>query len=195
MGNKPQLVLDVAGVLIANMSPVFWQQLSADSGISYEKLLVHFKKNVRKSLWTGSITEGDFWNWLGSTFPTVNLHHARNFLESSLKPLTAMNHVARWSEIADIHLLSNHRTEWLRTPLAPIINYISTATISSDVGFCKPHREIYDVVAKKLSIEQSVFFVDDQEKNLRRAIEFGWNTLHADELGLWISHVERLLLS
>ncbi len=49
-----------------------------------------------------------------------------------------------WSQIADIHLLSNHRTEWLFPTMATISEFIKSVTISSAVGFCKPHREIYD---------------------------------------------------
>ncbi|KYP81788.1 hypothetical protein AYW79_09070 [Ferroacidibacillus organovorans] len=193
LGNKPQLVLDIAGVLITNMSPLFWQLLSDSASISYEDLVSDFKVNVREQLWTGAFTEEEFWNRLCVTFPTVNLNNAKDSLQSSLQPLPALNHLARWSEIADIHLLSNHRTEWLMKPLATVRKYIRTFTISSDVGCCKPHREIYDVLANKLDAEQIVLFVDDQEKNFIPAIELGWMTLQADEFGTWIPQVELLL--
>lgn len=72
--------------------------------------------------------------------------------------------------------------------------HIKSVTISGDVGFCKPNPEIYAVMVNKLDREETVVFVDDQEKNLRTATEFGWQTLLADAAGAWISQVDPLLL-
>lgn len=116
------------------------------------------------------------------------MDHVRSLLQSSLFPLPALDYLPQWSQIADIHLVSNHRSEWLS--LSAVNEYIKSITISSDVGFCKPQQEIFEITTKKLNAEMSVLFVDDQEKNLRTAAEFGWRTLLADKQGNWISQVE-----
>ncbi|MFD3450102.1 hypothetical protein ACFDTO_36610 [Microbacteriaceae bacterium 4G12] len=76
MNTKPQLVLDIAGVLATNFSPLFWQELSTKSEIPYEEVIV-FKKAIRKELWTGKITEEEFWNRLCEEFPSIQIEVAQ----------------------------------------------------------------------------------------------------------------------
>jgi putative hydrolase of the HAD superfamily len=61
MVTKPELILDIGGVLATNFSHLFWQELSLISCIPCKDLM-EFKKNIRDELWTGKITEKDFWN-------------------------------------------------------------------------------------------------------------------------------------
>jgi len=41
-----QLVLDVAGVLITNISPGFWDEMASVSGITYEELTRLFAAEI-----------------------------------------------------------------------------------------------------------------------------------------------------
>ncbi len=193
MSSRPQLVLDIAGVLVTNMSPGFWRELSVYADIPYESLVTRFKYDIRERLWSGSIGEGDFWRWLRTEFPSIDQNDAHDILQSSLRPLPAMEHLSDWCQVADIHLLSNHRTEWLVSTLIAARKYIKSATISSDVGFCKPDPRIYELAAAKLNAVGAVLFVDDQEKNLTPASNLGWGTLLADETGEWIGKVRPLI--
>ncbi|QJD82663.1 hypothetical protein [Cohnella herbarum] len=61
---KYNLVIDVAGVLLSNLSPGFWDELAQTAGVSYERLKSKFKQEVRDSLWCGKIKEEDFWEWI-----------------------------------------------------------------------------------------------------------------------------------
>ena len=47
----------------------------------------------------------------------INKEQARALLIQSLEPLPGLNYLAEWSEIADIHILSNHCKEWLESIL------------------------------------------------------------------------------
>lgn len=60
MTAKPQLVLDLAGVLVSNFSSTFWLQLSKGTEISFQDIREQFDQ-IRKDLWTGKIKEDDFW--------------------------------------------------------------------------------------------------------------------------------------
>lgn len=69
-----------------------------------------------------------------------------------------------------------------------------STTISSEVGYCKPNREVYELVRTHFPNEQApVLFVDDQEKNLVPARAIGWNTLLADADEAWIAQVTTFL--
>ncbi|MEK3886273.1 hypothetical protein [Bacillus sp. FSL K6-3431] len=192
MTTKPELILDIAGVLATNLSPKFWLELSSESATPYDKL-VKFKKNIREELWTGKITEREFWTRLCEQFPSIELEYAKLILFSNIKPLPAFEEVPIWSQYANIHLLSNHRIEWIEPILSPILIYLKSMTVSSEVGCCKPQSDIYSKVALFLNSRANILFVDDQEKNFKEANILGWDTLLADEEGDWINKVLPLI--
>ncbi|WP_461671151.1 HAD family hydrolase, partial [Mycobacterium tuberculosis] len=89
-----------------------------------------------------------------------------------------------------IHLLSNHRHEWLEELLEPIRPYLKSITISSQVGCCKPDIEIFEIVKSRIN-KTKTLYVDDQEKNLDSAKKLGWTTVHADEDGKWTELISK----
>jgi HAD superfamily hydrolase (TIGR01509 family) len=194
MDGKPQLILDIGGVLVTNVSPLFWQELSVNSEISYDELITRYKRDIRENLWSGKISEEEFWTWLCDQIPSIESDKARAMLHSNLKPLPALEHLSRWSQFADIHLFSNHRLEWIVPTIITIQDYVKSITVSSAVGCCKPHPAIYTKVASYLHTDAMILFVDDQDKNLKQASILGWKTLLADSKGEWISKVMPLLL-
>ncbi|WP_010281738.1 HAD-IA family hydrolase [Bacillus timonensis] len=194
MQEKVNLVLDIAGVIATNYSPIFWKNLSTQFNVPHDKLL-EFKKEFRHDLWTGKIGEGRYWYLLTKRFPTIDIEYARNSLLSMIKPLPALDHIPRWSIYATIHLVSNHRREWLNHIIEPIQNHINSITISSEVGFSKPNNEIFVRVANQISQGARILFIDDQEKNLNAAKILGWSTILADKNGEWIRETENLLVS
>jgi putative hydrolase of the HAD superfamily len=190
---KPQLILDIGGVLVTNFSPIFWQELAARALVTYELLTAGFKQDLRQSLWSGEITEEAFWSGLCGRFPSIDREQARAMLQSNLKPLPALEQIPTWSRYADIHLLSNHRIEWIAPFLLPYQDYIKSMTISSSAGYCKPSPEIFALAASHLHTHTNILFVDDQDKNIEQAALLGWKTLLADPQGGWIAKVMPLL--
>ncbi|GMK43115.1 hypothetical protein PghCCS26_02420 [Paenibacillus glycanilyticus] len=189
---KPELVLDAAGVIATNFSPRFWQELVWRYGLSYDKL-VQFKQEIRVSLWTGVISEDEFWDEICSRFPAMDRDEARIQLLSQITPLPAADQIPRWSEHAHIHLLSNHRSEWLEPIFEPLRPYLRSITISSTAGCCKPNAPIYEQVEQHFESRASVLFVDDQEKNFKEPELRGWTNVLADEQGDWVNRVNRFL--
>ncbi|WP_339266716.1 haloacid dehalogenase [Paenibacillus sp. FSL K6-1330] len=192
MTAKPQLVLDLAGVLISNFSTAVWLQLSEDSEISFQDIREQFDE-IRKDIWTGKIKEDEFWEWMSLRMKQINKERARALLMQSLEPLPGLNYLAEWSEIADIHILSNHCKEWLEPILERVEPYTRSITISNQVRLRKPDIRIYQHVGKQFELGQTVVYIDDQEKNLKPVIELGWKTLLADKEHKWIEQVEPML--
>ncbi|WP_127591399.1 HAD-IA family hydrolase [Paenibacillus lautus] len=192
MTAKPQLVLDLAGVLVSNFSPVVWLKLSEGSEISFQDIRGQFDE-IRKDLWTGKIKEEEFWGWMSQRMKKINKEQARELLMQSLEPLPGLNYLAEWSEIADIHILSNHCKEWLEPILERVEPYSRSITISNQVGLSKPDIRIFQHVGKQFESGQTVVYIDDQEKNLNPVIELGWKTLLADKEHKWIEQVEPML--
>ena len=191
MMSKPQLVLDAAGVIVTNLSESFWEEIAQNSKVSFSDFRASFKKEIREALWTGEISEEEFWRWLALQCSEIEQDYA-GILRKHLKLLPNTNWLPIWSKVADIHLLSNHRHEWLLGLLEPLSLYLKTITISSQVGCCKPDLAIYEIVRSNTKKNRTIY-VDDQEKNLEPARRIGWTTVIADEEGKWTEEVTKLL--
>ncbi|KRE61935.1 HAD-IA family hydrolase [Paenibacillus sp. Soil750] len=187
--DKPQLVLDLAGVVISNFSPRYWKELAKFAQTSHEDFKARFSIEVREAFWTGTLSEDEFWLWLVKSYPSIDVTSVRELIKDDLTYLPAFNCLEYWCKIADIHLLSNHRLEWLSDLLIPIYPFVRSVTISSEVGLCKPDPNIYKKVESNFVNSSWILFVDDQAKNLEPAKKLGWKTLLADRENHWIEEV------
>ena len=187
--SRPQLVLDIGGVLLADLTPTFWRWVAEQAAVPYDEVLARFRQDVRTALWTGVMREDQFWHWFCSAFSQIDENTARSQIAATLLPLSAAAHLAVWAKIVDIHLLSNHCAAWVLPALAGMLESVTTVTISSAVGSCKPDLAVYTMVASRLPPDASVLFVDDQQKNFPPAVALGWQTLHADHHGHWVHRI------
>lgn len=192
MDARPQLVLDISGVLVNNLSSVFWKEISASSGVAIQEIKEQFNE-IKRDLWTGNLKEEKLWIWLVNRYPGINKDRARDILIHTLEPLPSVQYLEQWNRIADIHLLSNHCIEWLEPMLAALKGHTKSITISNQVGLCKPDIRIYEMVQSHFECKDRVLYVDDQEKNLKPAISLGWKTLLADEHNNWIKEIEPIM--
>ncbi|MEC0238441.1 HAD-IA family hydrolase [Paenibacillus dokdonensis] len=193
MEDRPQLVLDIAGVLVNNISSVFWKELVVVSGVTLQVIKEQFNE-IKRDLWTGNLMEEQLWVWLVHHYPGINTDRAREILIKTLEPLPSVQYLEQWSRIADIHLLSNHCREWLEPILTVFKRHTKSITISNQVGLCKPDIQIYEWVVSHFEFNERVLYVDDQEKNLKPAISLGWETLLADDNNHWIKDIEPKLI-
>lgn len=191
--SKHQLILDVAGVLVTNMSPRYWKEIAELDHARNKDLKTIFKQNLRELFWSGVLPEEAFWDWLRKECPNIDIPKAQSMLSKHLQIMPAFERIPEWSQQADVHLISNHREEWLAPLLKPLAPYLHSVTVSSNVGFCKPQAEIYELVHSKLDRNSPVTFVDDQQKNLKPAQDLRWSTVLADREGQWIERVELIL--
>lgn len=188
---KPQLIFDVGGVLAENLDE-FWSGMAAASGIGRADLRARYKAEIGAALWRGSVTEEEFWLWLGGACPAVKTPEARALLKKVLRPLPALGLLKGWSERADIHILSNHVAEWILPLFAGIEDCIGSIVVSSEVGYEKPDSRLFERAAAKLN-GPDICFVDDKTANLEAARRLGWDTVLADPDGRWIGEIEQRL--
>jgi len=107
MSMKPQLVLDLAGVLVSNFSSSFLLKVSENSDITVQEIREQFDE-VRKDLWTGKINEEEFWEWLRERNNRIKKEEARKLLIESLVPLPAVSYLAEWRT-----LLADKDHKWI----------------------------------------------------------------------------------
>ncbi|SEO74804.1 HAD-IA family hydrolase [Paenibacillus sp. OV219] len=187
--SRLQVVLDAGGVIVTNL-PELWKEIAEHADLPIHELKECFNVQLRSKLWTGESDEEAFWQWMTSYYPGITTADGRAIMARHLRVLPAYHRIQAWSEFADIHVLSNHRHEWLMPLLVPIQPYLTSVTISSQAGSCKPSLPIYKLVQSKLRAQDPVVFVDDSERNLVSARELGWKTLLADEQGAWMGAID-----
>jgi hypothetical protein len=88
MDSKPQLVLDLAGVLIANLSTSFWHEIDRYADIAFPVLMEQLN-GIRKDLWSGKLKEEQFWIWMQKQYPNIEKMHAYELLEQTTELLPA----------------------------------------------------------------------------------------------------------
>lgn len=192
---KPQLILDIGGVLATNLSPAFWQ-LSADAaGMDRASLYAAYRREIGAGLWRGAVNESEFWTWLERAAPGVDAERGLSFLRQSLTPLPALDRLPDWSQKADIHILSNHVEAWVLPLLEPIRSSLGKILVSSSIGWEKPHPELFRLASSHLPVDSPILFVDDSPHNLAQAELIGWEVLLADEAGQWVELAGRWLAS
>ncbi|MFC4810905.1 HAD family hydrolase [Paenibacillus sp. GCM10023250] len=189
---RKQLVLDAGGVIVTNL-PGFWTMLADAARVQYSDIRAAYKAELGDGLWTGAVAEADFWRWVEDRCPGVTERDARELLRRNLRPLPAFDRVAAWSRLADVHLLSNHRTEWLAPVVARLRPYLGHVVISSETGASKPADAMFAALRDRLMPAAPVLYVDDHPDNLAAADRFGWTGLLADEDGRWIGEADAWL--
>lgn len=192
---KVQLVLDVGGVLLSNLTPTFWTQLVDRTGVEHAFIRSRYKQEIRDDLWSGAITEPQFWQWMNQYCSSLTEEEGRAMILDNLVPLMSLKRLEQWKQLADLHILSNHRTEWLTPKLADHAHHFKSLTVSSSAGSFKPNLSIYEHAADAIGItEGPILFIDDSAANLAQAQTLGWSVLLADSSGEWLDKVEPMMV-
>jgi putative hydrolase of the HAD superfamily len=191
---KVQLVLDVGGVLLSNLTPTFWTQLVERTGVDYAEIRSKYKREIRDHLWSGAVEEPQFWQWLNRYCPSLLEEEGRAMIMDNLVPLASLERLEGWRQLADLHILSNHRSEWLMPKLADYVHHFTSLTVSSSAGCFKPDLRIYHHAAETIgTADGPILFIDDSAANLEKAQSLGWSVLHADPAGEWLNKVEPIM--
>ena len=170
------LVLDAMGVIYQSCDDV-------------EELLVPFIKEkgsnidrktiedlyTRASL--GEFSSEEFWTKVGVDYNLEDEYLDRHQLSVGLLDFLS---VFKNQVELPIYCLSNDVSEWsikLRIKFQ-LDQYLERCFISGDLKIRKPSPGIYDVLIREASVEPAqMLFVDDREKNIAAANEFGIQTV------------------
>jgi FMN phosphatase YigB (HAD superfamily) len=155
---------------------------------------VFVETGVKADLWTGRISATEFYAWMGGQGMRCSVQEAREVVRASLTELPAAGRLEAWARSADVHVLSNHVTEWLQEPFldryGPLLGCLA---ISDRVGARKPEDAIYRYISANVANRGPILYVDDKERNFGPARLLGWDVLLADHDGAWVAEVDALL--
>lgn len=90
--------------------------------------------------------------------------------------------ILRWiiSDGHDVTMLTNFASDTFREAqeMYPFLKESRGVTVSGDIGMVKPDREIYAHHTDRFDLDaQATLFIDDSEKNVAGAREFGWHAI------------------
>ncbi len=194
------LVLDAGGVLLTDPMPALFSHLARVSGRPRADLVNDFHRTIRDDLWTGRLG------------PEVGRHFAAlaglpvegaeerltAIIEDHLRPFHGVDHLAEWSRLGEVWILSNHRRAWLEGALKQygIAEHVSRVFVSDELGVAKPEPAMFEaVLAEWGGRADEVLVADDQAANMTAAQHAGMFGVYArggadawvDEVGTWLA--------
>lgn len=171
-------------MLIDSLMPDFPGRLAARTGVrarDVQQLLTD--PAFRRAYWGGHLPEAAFWQALGQEVPDDHQRAAILDLRARIRP----ERVERWSRVADVWIISNHRHEWLLPALAAhgIDRVVHRIEVSSLSGRVKPDTAAWEVLLADGTPPARVAVVDDQRANLDAATHLGITAIAARDDGAW----------
>lgn len=158
-----QYVTDEADIRLLSevlFDRLYWDRLDLGT-ITGEETIELSCKRLPQRLW--DYAEKIYWNWIYN-IPEVE---GMKDLMKHLKERHGMG-VFVLSNIS--HYFADHAHE------IDILNYSDGNVFSARIGITKPDHRIFDYMCKKFGLNpKETIFVDDSEKNIRAAREFGLN--------------------
>ena len=186
-------MLDIGNVLLRDPISQLLKSLSEEGSRTWEELRQFYLNQLRVPMWSGGMSEDDFWGKLCSYAHVISeseLWHQR--LLETMIALPAIERMHDWSSKNEIWLLSNHFAEWPLGRLRDcgVMPTISKMLISSETHYLKPDPKAFGLVKTQLGTS-TVLFVDDKMVNVEAAKNLGIDGLVADSDGDWIANVDK----
>ena len=196
--SRPLVLLDAAGVLVFDDDARWMSELADHCGLSRAEALQWLDQVAYRPWWSGQWQWPDFWQAFYDRF-SVRVEDTAVFEHSwsSLRPLASLQYLASWAQVADLWLVSDHRSGWLLPALGEHLQCFQFCWVSDQVGLTKRDELYFDLLSRYLSGQQSpVFYLDDRQENLLQAARFfpSLRYMVADPAGLWTRWLERSLL-
>lgn len=135
----------------------YWDRLDAGT-ISDEEVVAACRERVPTRLHPA--VERIYYNWIYNIPEIEGMRELVKELRSRGVRLFLLSNISTY--------FANHSHE------IPILKYFDKCIFSAEAGFCKPSREIFEHLCKECDVSpKSAVFIDDSEKNVRGAENFG----------------------
>ncbi len=208
VASRPLLILDIGGVLLTDPMPILFGRLAQAGERPRDSIYRFYLANLRNDFWAGRIAEDEFWSRLlcASGLSSADARDWRTDLISWQRPLPALAELPSWSARADVEILSNHRSAWVRPamrsagvalpePGEDSAGLVRRALVSQETGLVKPEPAAFLAALSFAEPRTPCLFVDDQPSNVAAAEATGLPALLADPGERWMADVEQWLES
>lgn len=174
---------DVNGCLVRFYHQAF-NRLAEESGAAADLIETTFW-HYNDAVCSGKMSLDEFNKTLGKTLGMPGLDWQKYYIDA-VDPIPEMHELVRWAaNNYHVGLLTNIMPGFIgvmrRRGLIPDVTY-SAIIDSSEVGYIKPEREIYEaaMTAAKHNAGE-ILFIDDSRTNVMAAERLGWHVLWFDD--------------
>jgi FMN phosphatase YigB (HAD superfamily)/DNA-binding XRE family transcriptional regulator len=174
---------DINGCLVYFFHRAF-MRLAQDTGVTADIIETTYWL-YNDDVCSGKISMDDFNKLLAKKLGVPEVKWEAYYLDA-VEPIVGMSELVHWAaEHYRVGLLSNIMpglVTALRTcGLLPDITYDAIID-SSEVGFIKPDKRIYEIATERSGVKpEEILFVDDTRENLTVADRQGWHVLWCDD--------------
>lgn len=191
---RPLLLLDGAGVLLFETDAKIISQAAKRAGVDPAKAAEWMEQIAYSPFWGGDWTVKELClrlhQDLGGT--PLNPELLEREWRESCRPTEALNWAKQRAPRAELWLLSDHRTEWIRYNMGSSLSLSETLVISDQQGITKKDPAYYEIISHKLAGREATY-VDDRPENLSamQAAAPQVRNVKADPAGKWgkaVSH-------
>jgi putative hydrolase of the HAD superfamily len=175
---RPGLILDAGGVLVSEPVPR-WLLWAADGDDQRHMELQQAYDRLYQPLWSGHISARQAFSTL-ARFCDRSAEQLERELVGGFELLDVSERLHDWAEVADVAVLSNHRSSWLRPLLDQIRAPLAAVWISEEMGVAKPAAPAFVRPRAWSRSRPAALFVDDHVRNVHAAEEASIPSLLAD---------------
>ncbi len=174
---------DVNGCLVRFFHRAF-TTLAEETGVPSD-LIENTFWHFNDAICSGNISMDDFNKEMSKKLEIDSIDWREYYLEA-IDPIPEMNSLVKWaSTVYEVGLLTNIMPgfidEMRKRKLIPDVEY-ATIVDSSEVGFIKPDRKIYEIAESKSGCSpDQILLVDDSRTNIMAAEHMGWRVLWFDD--------------
>ena len=174
---------DVNGCLVRFFHRAF-SRLAEETGAPADLIETTFW-HYNDAVCSGKMAMSDFNAVMAEQLGIETLDWQSYYLEA-IDPIQEMHDLVRWAATQyNVGLLTNIMPDFVNAMrqrgLLPDVPYASIID-SSEVGYIKPDREIYEAAQQKAGCKASeILLVDDSRTNIMAAERLGWHVLWFDD--------------
>lgn len=193
---RPLLLLDAAGVLVFETDSRILSEMAREAGVDPLAAKAWMEEQAYTCFWGGEWSMRDlcagFTDSLGGK--ELDPDAWEQAWQASCRPTGALQWLEDWSRLAELWLLSDHRSAWLEASMGESLKLFEKTIISDQQGVTKKDPTYFELIAALARGRRSLY-VDDRKENLQamKAAEPRAGTVLADPAGKWGKAVTRFL--
>ena len=180
------IFFDIGGVLLRIHPEKMVKKISSITDVAFDVVKNSFPEEAHDAYERGQMTDYDWYQSCKNSLPTKNGLTENQFWSAWSMVLGNETEVVdiliKLKKFYKIWLLSNTNSRHIKNDIQGnhvFPNLVDGAIYSSDVGYRKPEKKIYQLACEHAKVDpESCVFIDDLKDNITGANQVGLNGVH-----------------
>ena len=192
------ILLDFGGVIASEGFQLGILKLSGKYGKNYDEMYEIVDKKVLREIGyvSGKVSEKKFWKEVAKELDTdEDLSEYRDFILDNFVPRKEVIDTVIKLKDKFIWGVFSDQTNWIYEidEKYDFLKYFDYKFISYDLCYSKDDDEFYKIPYKKINLPaENILIIDDKQKVLDKAKEFGYNTFRFDSIQGFLDFISQI---